>query len=116
MVLERPSVISRGGPVTGFVHYSFDPRPVLLGFVADNLTLELGYSTSSSVFPLSISFYQSSVCTFILKPLLSEGQAGEASVRSIPSHSSVICHTTGPQPLPKRLFLERDSAGKVIMW
>jgi hypothetical protein len=31
-------------------------------------------------------------------------------------HSSVICHTTGPQPLPKRLFLERDSAGKVIMW
>jgi hypothetical protein len=30
--------------------------------------------------------------------------------------SSVICHTTGPQPLPKRLFLERDSAGKVIMW
>jgi hypothetical protein len=34
----------------------------------------------------------------------------------ISSSSSVICHTTGPQPLPKRLFLERDSAGKVIMW
>jgi hypothetical protein len=39
------------------------------------------------------------------------------TVIKIPLHSSsVICHTTGPQPLPKRLFLERDSAGKVIMW